>query len=58
MRSVLRALLLLLLTGCAVPQSQAASLPYSTQQTKLPEFVNDPKPGINEDLAKALKEII
>jgi len=58
MRAVLRVLLLLLLTGCAVPQSQIASLPYSTQQTKLPEFVNDPQPGINEDFAAPLQKLI
>ena len=58
MRSVLRVLLLLLLTGCAVPQSQSVNLPHTTQQAKLPEFVNDPQPGINEDLAAPLQKLI
>ena len=58
MRSVLRILLLLLLTACAVPQSQTVNLPHTTQQTKLPEFVNEAKPGINEDLAAPLQKLI
>src|SRR6185369_8676785 len=58
MRSVLRVLLLLLLTSCAVPQSQSVNLPHTTQQAKLPEFVNDPQPGINEDLAAPLQKLI
>jgi HEAT repeat protein len=58
MRSVLRLFLLLLLTSCAVPQSQTANLPHTIQQTKLPEFVNDPQPGINEDLAAPLQKLI
>ena len=58
MRSVLRLFLLLLLTSCAVPQSQTVNLPHTTQQTKLPEFVNDPQAGINEDLAAPLQKLI
>jgi HEAT repeat protein len=56
MRSVLRLLLLLLLTGCTVPQT--ANLPHTTEQTKLPEFVNDPRPGTNEDIAAPLQKLI
>ena len=58
MRSVLRVWLLLLLTGCAVPQSQTVNLRHTTQQTNLPEFVNDPKPGVNEALSAPLQKLI
>jgi HEAT repeat protein len=58
MRSVLQVLLFLLLTGCAVPQSQTVSLPHTTQETKLPEFVNEPEYGLNEDIAAPLQKLI
>jgi len=56
MRLVLRVLMFLLLSGCT--QSHTLNLTHRTQQSELPEFVNEPEYGTNEDIAAPLQKLI
>jgi HEAT repeat protein len=58
MRLLLGLFLLTLLTGCTFSQSQPPTTSHTPYDLKLPEFVDDPVYGLNEDIAAARQKLI
>lgn len=58
MALLLRLFVLLLLVGCGLQPSATIDSPHATQQIKLPEFVDKPEYGVNEDLSAPRQKLI